>query len=494
MCRVVVVVVGVFLLWKARLVNGGHMTDPNRYDPFEKTAPTISLEVVMTQLIMCIKNKWKAESFDVESAYLNSGLKPERFHKMRISGKIAKLLQEVDPKCRRYIQTDGTILVEIRRSLYGLPEAAQLWYDYLSNALIQGGYRKCPNEPCLFRRVTREGNVSIVSIYVDDCLHIYSKPEMRDHLYASLEKANLKNLKIYKLSDDNDISFLGLNISAKKERHFTHLEVSQSGYLESLLSMYEEEIQGLRDAVTPCDENAFKAVDEGELAEPENITQFMSKLMRVRYLVRTRPDIELAISALTTKSRAPTKGDMKRLNRVICYLRATKELCIIIREVNELKIYCYMDAGFAVHRTMESHSGVIVTMSKFGPPIHYRSVKQKIVTTSSTEAELVAIYDALDFVIWIRDVMKFLGYPQETTTIYQDNTSTICMAYMGRGSAGSHTRHIKLRYFWIKQFIDDLTFHLEHLPTDNMIADFFASPRMGSFFRRMRSLVMGRTN
>jgi len=106
----------------------------------------------------------------------------------------------------------------------------------------------------------------------------------------------------------------------------------------------------------------------------------------------------------------------------------------------------------------------------------------------------VAIYDALDFVIWMREIMEFLHFPQETTTIYQDNTSTICMAHMGRGSAGSRTKHIKLRYFWIKQFIDDKTFVLEHLSTDNMIADFFASPRMGQSFRRMRDLIMGRTN
>jgi hypothetical protein len=153
-----------------------------------------------------------------------------------------------------------------------------------------------------------------------------------------------------------------------------------------------------------------------------------------------------------------------------------------------------MDAGYAVHPKMESHSGVIVTMGKFGPPIHYKSLKQKLVTTSSTEAELVAIYDALDFVLWMRDIMEFLHCSQGTTTIYQDNTSTICMAHMGRGSSSSRTKHIKLRYFWIKQFIDDKTFIIEHLPTDNMIADFFASPRMGQHFRKMRELVMGRTN
>ena len=309
-----------------------------------------------------------------------------------------------------------------------------------------------------------------------------------------MRNANLHNLKVSNLTKTEDISFLGLNISVHEDGSEYVFKVDQSGYLQSVLDMYEEETSKLRDAVTPCDENVFKPIDEGPDAEVINITEYMSKLMRVRYLVRTRPDIELAISALTTKSRAPVKGDMKRLNRVLCYLRATKEICIIIRTVEELKIYAYMDAGYAVHPKMESHSGVIVTMGKFGPPIHYKSLKQKLVTTSSTEAELVAIYDALDFVLWMREIMEFLHCSQGTTTIYQDNTSTICMAHMGRGSSSSRTKHIKLRYFWIKQFIDDKTFVIEHLPTDNMIADFFASPRMGQHFRKMRELVMGRTN
>ena len=60
--------------------------------------------------------------------------------------------------------------------------------------------------------------------------------------------------------------------------------------------------------------------------------------------------------------------------------------------------------------------------------------------TSSTEAELKAMYDGMDFVIWFRDIMKWMGCPQGTTIIiYQDNTSTITMAYLGRGSSASKT-------------------------------------------------------
>jgi hypothetical protein len=125
-----------------------------------------------------------------------------------------------------------------------------------------------------------------------------------------------------------------------------------------------------------------------------------------------------------------------------------------------------------------------------GNPIHWKSQVQKLVTTSSSEAELVAIYDDLDILIWLRRVMEYLGYPQGTTIIFQDNTSTITMIYMGRGSSASNTKHIDIRYFFIKQFIDDKTFTIEHLPRDNMLADFFASPRIGQQFRKFRDIIM----
>jgi len=356
---------------------------------------------------------------------------------------------------------------------------------------------KCPIEPCLFRKVRRNNgkmDISIVSIYVDDCLHVWNSPRMRSELYSNLRDAKLNDLKISQLTRDNDISFLGLNLGVRFEPDLA-LHINQSGYLDSLLTMYEEELSTVREAKTPCDENVFRPTDVGEDLELINVTEFMSKLIRVRYLVRTRPDIELAISALTTKSRSPCKGDMKRLNRVLSYLKYTRELGIIIRPLpdkDDLQLTAWMDAGFAVHPQRESHSGIIITLNKFGPPLYWKSLKQKLVTISSTEAELLAIFEGMDTLIWLRGIFDFLQYKQGTTVIYQDNTSTITMAHMGRGSSGTKTRHIDTKFFWIKQFIDNKAARVEHMPRENMIADFFASPRIGQSFRRMRDVIMGR--
>jgi histone deacetylase 1/2 len=185
------------------------------------------------------------------------------------------------------------------------------------------------------------------------------------------------------------------------------------------------------------------------------------------------------------------KGDMKVLNKILAYLSRTAEDGITIT-ATDLQTVAFFDAAFAVHLDRKSHNGHLVFAGSGANkvPIHWRSTKQKIVTTSSTEAELVAVFDGLDFLIWFRRVMGFLRVPQETGVIYQDNTSTITMAFMGRGSSASNTRHIDTKYFFIQQFIEDGTFKIDHMPRENMLADFFASPRIGQAFRRMRDKIM----
>jgi hypothetical protein len=488
---------GDFSLWKARLVDGGHLTDPERYDPFEKTSPTIQLELVYVLLNLAVSEKFEVESMDVPGAYLNAQLKTGRFHKMRIGRRIAKLLLEVDPRAAEFEQQDGSILVEIRKSLYGLPEAAQLWYEYLSGALRQGGYVMCPLDPCLFIRKRNGDNrreISLIAIYVDDCLHVYRGANVRNELYSSLRNARLENLKVDQLTPRTPISFLGLNISRHPE-DVRNIVINQKGYLENLLDHYSEDVEAYRGlARTPCDEHIFKPNYNQEDSVAVPVTAYMSKLMKIRYLVRSRPDIELTCAALCTRSRSPTVGDMKCANKMLKYLRDTKDLGMLIRPTDMQVVYM-ADSGFAVHLNRRSHSGILVGLGCEGTfiPIHWRSLVQKLVTTSSTEAELVAIYDGLDFVIWIRRVIEWIGFKQRPTKLYQDNTSTITMVHMGRGSSGSNTKHIDIRYFFVKQFVDDQTLIIDHLAREHMLADFFASPRTGRDFRRMRDILLGIT-
>jgi len=477
---------GNFLLWKARLVGGGHRTDPNVYEPMEKHSPTVPIEVAMLQLASAIKERGNVETFDIPCAYLNAKLHKDKQQIMRFGKDIADLLVKVDPEAKRFRQTDGTILVQVQRALYGFPESAKLWYEYLSATLKNAGYTVSPSEPCLFKKINNKTRMwSFISIYVDDCLHTYNSEPMRRELYAKMKDANLPTPVVQQLNLANDISYLGMNIAMKGP---DRLIISQPGYVKEILKEYKPR----RGYPTPCTEDIFKRPVEELSGESVEVTDYLSKLMKLMFLAtRTRPDLLLTLSVLSTKARGPNIHDMERLDRVVGYLKETEDKGLMLN-IKDMRLNAYFDASWACHNDLKGHTGIIITLGHNGFPLICKSKKQKVVSRSSTEAELIAVFEGLDFLLYIRRLHEFFGYlSDEPITIYQDNTSAMTLAYLGRTASGSNSKYMDLKYFWIKEYLESKMFKLEYLPTDAMIADLFASPRIGSFFRTMRDIVLG---
>jgi hypothetical protein len=110
---------------------------------------------------------------------------------------------------------------------------------------------------------------------------------------------------------------------------------------------------------------------------------------------------------------------------------------------------------------------------------------------SSTESELVAIADMLPQAIWSRDWLLGQGYEVGPLTLFQDNTSTIHLATNGKSNA-ERTRHIAVRYFWVKDRIEAGEVEVKHLGTADMIADFLSKPLQGELFRKLGRLLLNR--
>jgi hypothetical protein len=82
-----------------------------------------------------------------------------------------------------------------------------------------------------------------------------------------------------------------------------------------------------------------------------------------------------------------------------------------------------------------------------------KSSKQKLNTKSSTEAELVGASDYLPYPIWAKYFLEGQGYVLKENVFYQDNQSTIRFEKNGSKSCGPNSRHIDIRYFFIKDRI-----------------------------------------
>ena len=127
-----------------------------------------------------------------------------------------------------------------------------------------------------------------------------------------------------------------------------------------------------------------------------------------------------------------------------------------------------------------------------GVPFIWKSLKQKVVSISSTSAELIGLSDMFDLLQCAHELTTFLGIRQETPfVVYQDNTSTITIAYMGRSSSHAKRRFIAIRYFWFKEQLETNYVRLKYLASVDHPADLLASVRSGGEFNHFSRLIMG---
>ena len=162
---------------------------------------------------------------------------------------------------------------------------------------------------------------------------------------------------------------------------------------------------------------------------------------------RTRPDILKEISFLSTKSSKPTVEDEEQLDKVLRYINETKDFDLIFN-VFDLTVHAYIDASFAVNTDAKSHTGAIISLGPNGGTLYAKSSKQKLVTWSSTEAELVAVHDAMAHSLNVQNIVKELTGVYKPIQLHQDNLSTIHLIN-SQEAVGQRSRHINIRYFSI---------------------------------------------
>jgi hypothetical protein len=489
---------GELLQWKSRLATGGHKTNPENYQPFDKTSPTASMDSVYSVLGIMQNNRMNLEVCDVPSAYLNTPLPKGKKHVMRIKPSIAKYFVIADPSAKRYLQPDGSLLVQLERALYGLPESGKLWHELLKEKLQASGYIHKPNDSTVWKRFEKKDgknvSISIVLVFVDDFMHVWKGPNggnaTRDRLHSELEKRGLPKLKCSRLTEANAISFLGLSIQMLPG---FRLFVSQPGYSAALAENYGYKRK--QNSPLPPDFNSrIVSAEDQKALDESGKTHFRKQIMSIAWVVRTRPNIATAVAHKQTKCSAPAVIDQKDLGYMTGFLANYPNAGIVI-DCRSTQLHLYVDVGHATHGDMRSHTGGIVSLGRLGyggVPIIWKSLKQKVVSLHSTSAELIGLSDMFDLLQCANDLMEFLQIKQKQPfTVYQDNTSTITIAYMGRSSSHAKRRFIEIRYFWFKEHLDAGFAKLEYLASADHPADLLASVRTGADFSNFTKIVMG---
>ncbi len=116
--------------------------------------------------------------------------------------------------------------------------------------------------------------------------------------------------------------------------------------------------------------------------------------------------------------------------------------------------------------------------------------KVKLNTRSSTDTELVTADMYMLEMLWTLYFIQSQGCGAECVGLYQDNISTHLLMKNGRFSSEKKTKHIKAKFFFIKDKVDGGEMQILDCPTEQMWADVLTKPLQGITFKRMRAELM----
>ena len=228
------------------------------------------------------------------------------------------------------------------------------------------------------------------------------------------------------------------------------LIVDMREYIKRMIEEFEYEIPGK--AKTPVAEHLFKINNMCEKLNSKMAADFHTFVAKGLFACkRGRPDIHLAMAFLSIRVTEPDTDDWKKLLRMMSYLKANEELVLTL-EADDLRLMrWYIDSSFAVHNDMRGHTGAGLTLGRGS--VYNKSTKQKINGKSSTEIELIGVDDILPQVLWNNNLMEAQGWTMESK-VFQDNNSTMLLATNGQLSSSNRTKHINVRYYFVKDCID----------------------------------------
>jgi hypothetical protein len=410
---------------------------------------------------------------------------------MKIRGPLVDMLLELSPETyASYVVYEGNskvLYVVMEKALYGMLQSSLLYYKKFRKDIESIGFKVNPYDPCVANRIVN-GKQHTVTWHVDDLKSSHVDPNVNDEFlewlkwkYASDEIGEVKAVRGHR----HDYLAMVLDFSRPGV-----LQVDMTNYVKAMIDDFPVKLEGI--GTFPWTNKLFTVDPKSKKLDDERARIFHTFVMKGMFLCkRARQDIQPGIAFLATRTSEPNEGDWMKLIKILTFLKKTRDVVTAMKADDTQSIKWYVDAAFAVHEDYKSHTGATMTLGE--GTLSSVSTKQKVMSRSSTEAELVGLDDVISKVLWSKLFIEAQGHTVKTTVIYRDNTSSMKLEQNGKASSGKRTRHFNIKYFYITDLIQRNEVQIEYCPTDAMIADYMTKPLVGAKFFRFREHLMHAT-
>ncbi|KAI3665330.1 hypothetical protein L6452_43954 [Arctium lappa] len=303
---------------------------------------------------------------------------------------------------------------KLDKALYGLKQAPRAWYDTLSSFLISENFERGKIDNTLFFR------------------------KIKGHII------------LIKQSDKGTF-------------------ISQGKYVKDMLKKFDlTQTSAMKTPMAPP-----LTLNKDPSGKPVNVTAYRGMIGSLLYLTASRPDIMYSTCLCARYQSEPKESHLIAVKRIFRYLKGTPNLGLWYPKDSGFDLTGYSDSDFAGCKLdRKSTTGGCQLLG--GKLVSWTSKKQNSVSTSTAEAEYVAAGSCCSQILWMRNQLLDYDLQLSKIPIYCDSTSAIAIA--NNPVLHSKTKHIEIRYHFIRDHVMNGDIELHFIPTDFQLADIFTKP------------------
>ncbi|GKD60170.1 putative RNA-directed DNA polymerase [Tanacetum coccineum] len=461
---------GAITCYKARFVAKGFRQQPG-IDFHETFSPVVKSTTIRAVLSLAVTNNWPLRQLDVHNAFLHGNLKEQVYMKQPMGF--------IDPQRPNHVCL-------LHKSLYGLKQASRAWFERLSKALFDLGFKGSKTDPSLFI-YSRGHTLLYILVYVDDIIVTGNNKGTIDNIISQLGSA-------FALKDLGPLNyFLGIEIVP----HVSDILLSQKKYILELLQ--SAGLSNCNPVSSPMVTSSSLSLDDSTaFSNPVKYRQVVGSL---QYVTLSRPDIAFAVNKVCQYMHAPTENHWSAVKRILRYLHGTVEHGMLIRRSSgstlqaftdvlwkgnpDTSLEAFSDADWAGDSDDRRSTGgfAIYLGSNL---ISWTARKQRTVSRSSTEAEYKALADTVAELTWLQALLHELGIRSSSTPIlWCDNLGATYLS--ANPIFCARTKHVEIDYHFVREKVAQGDVRVQHISTHDQIADIFTKPLPTPRFLFLRS-------
>ena len=417
--------------------------------------------------------------------------------------------------------------VQVLHAIQGHPEAPRLWQDHIDDILRKIGFQPTKKEPCVYtHKDSTRGNEIYLLRQVDDFAIACDDENTAEKFWKLIDgklNAPLKREGLLQRHNGIDI-----------DQTASHIKIHCNTYISKITSgkpAIDARIPSSNKPIPMKTDTAFTKEFDNTIGptEPKEKEE-LEKEMGIRYrqatgellfaMVTCRPDISYAVLKLTQHNNHPAKIHYESALEVYRYLKATKDIGIQYKrtiydktlphknpdtaqkedylansnpaDIPSSLTFGYVDSDWAANtKTRRSVSGMAIMLA--GAVICYKTIYQKTIALSSTEAELYALSEAAKTMLYIRNILDDLNVRQDNASIlYEDNQGCICVAESRKPTR--RTRHVDIKHFSLVDWVEQDIIAIKKISTNDNAGDALTKALPRILFYRHNDTLMGRDN